>query len=119
MVRIAPMGKREGWTPMTALVAAAMIAFLLVQLAIPALALSEPRPARFGWQMYTAVPTLPTVRIEAADGSLSPVDLGGLVARGRADADFSSALADHLCATTDAAAVLLDSRGDSRRVACP
>ncbi|MEO5986536.1 MAG: hypothetical protein ABIW50_04035 [Candidatus Limnocylindria bacterium] len=119
MVRTATDGNRERWTPMTALVAVAMIAFLLVQLAMPALALSEPRPARFGWQMYTAVPTLPTVRIEAADGSLGPVDLGGLVARGRADADFSSALAAHLCATTNAAAVVLDSAGTTQRVACP
>jgi hypothetical protein len=37
------------------LVALFFAAFLLVQLAVPAYMLTQPRPARFGWQMYYGV----------------------------------------------------------------
>ncbi|MEO7296458.1 MAG: hypothetical protein ABIZ57_09960 [Candidatus Limnocylindria bacterium] len=95
-----------------------VIAFIVIQLAVPILALAQPRPARFGWQMYTAVPSLPRVSVEDADGRTQPVEVTDLVARGRADADFSAALVEHLCATTDATAVRIASDDGEERVPC-
>lgn len=119
MIRRSDARRHTRWTTRTALVAAAMVVFVIAQVVIAAVALTEPRPARFGWQMYTAVPAPPTVHLEAADGRLNAVDLEALMARGRADADLSTALADHLCTTTDAAAVLLGPPADAQRVPCP
>lgn len=115
---ITAAARQSGWNPMKALVASFVVAFVVIQLAVPMLALGQPRPARFGWQMYTAVSSLPEVRLEAADGTTSTVDLADLLARERADVDVSAALARHLCATTDAAAVLVTSGGEEERVAC-
>lgn len=119
MVSTATTRTSNGWSPQTALVALLVVAFMVIQLAVPILALTQPRPARFGWQMYTAVASLPEVKLESADGRIAPVDLTDLVARGRADADFSVALAEHVCATTDAAAVRVGSGEREERLACP
>lgn len=98
---------RTRWSAQNMLVALFVIAFIVIQLAVPVLALAQPRPARYGWQMYTAVPSLPRVTVEDADGRTQSVDVTDLVARGRAAADFSAALVDHLCETTDIVAPIM------------
>jgi len=95
-----------------------MIAFIVIQLAVPILALAEPRPARFGWQMYTAVPSLPRVTVEDAEGRTQSVEVTDLVARERADANFSAALIDHLCETADVVAVHIRMDDQEERVPC-
>jgi hypothetical protein len=106
------------WPRRTRVAAAVATVFLVIQLAVPILALGQPRPARFGWQMYSALTSLPHVQLESADGSLTAVDLSKIVARGRAEADFSGAIATHLCETTDAVAIRLASGENERRIVC-
>jgi len=109
---------RTRWSSHSILVALFMIAFIVIQLAMPILALAEPRPARFGWQMYTAVPSLPRVTVEDAEGRTQWVDVTDLVARGRADADFSTGLVDHLCEAGDVVAVHIRMDDQEDRVPC-
>lgn len=114
-------GKAEmnGWSRRTTLAGVFVITFVMIQLAIPILALAQPRPARFGWQMYTALSSLPELKLESADGAITPVDLSDVVARDRAEIDFSPALTEHLCETTNAVAVRIGSGENERRAPCP
>ena len=52
------------------LAAGFVVAFLTVQLLVPALKLAEPRAARFGWQMYSAVSHPVYFAVVMADGSI-------------------------------------------------
>lgn len=114
------MTTREQYSPtiQSKLNAAIFGACIVLMVAVPAIALWQPRPARFGWQMYSAIMTLPDVAIERADGTLVAVDLEDMLARNRAEADFSGAIAAHLCAVTDAVAVHVTVNETERRSPC-
>ncbi len=88
--------------------------WLAVQLAVPAYGLLQPRPARFGWQMYTALTELPSVTVRYEDGSEAAVEVENRVARGRAEADYIPALHDKLCldAAVEAIVVTLKNTKD-------
>lgn len=118
MVGTATAANPGGWSRQKVFVAMFAAAFMVVQLAVPILALAGPRPARFGWQMYTALVSFPEVSVEGADGRITSVDVAGLVASGRADANFSTAIAEHLCRTTSATAVHLRANAIEERVTC-
>jgi len=81
------------------------VVWLAIQVAVPAYALSQPRPARLGWQMYTGISELPTVTVELNDGSRQAVDIGSLIARDRAEADYVPALNATLCERAEVATV--------------
>jgi hypothetical protein len=89
----------------TALASGLVAAFLAIQLALPAVALFGPRPARFAWQMYSALPDMPRAWTVSADGSEQPIDLGQLFAVQRAEIDYAAVLRTGLCDTTGALAV--------------
>jgi hypothetical protein len=72
-------------------------AFLTVQTVVPLLRLARPRPARFGWQMWTVRPTFPTFRMVMADGTKRAPDLSVYVAVNRGEVDLRDALPPHLC----------------------
>ncbi|HET6379431.1 MAG TPA: hypothetical protein VFH63_00135 [candidate division Zixibacteria bacterium] len=82
-------------------------AFLIVQVGVPVVALFGPRPARFGWHMYSALPPLPEVSIVHADGTEEPVDLGTFFAVQRAEIDYADAVRRRLCETSDATEILI------------
>jgi hypothetical protein len=97
--------------PVTArrtLVPFVIAAFLVVQLVVPAVALFGPRPARFGWQMYSALPDLPKAYAVEADGTERLIDLQNLFAVQRAEIDYVAVLRAGLCAATGAAAIRLE-----------
>lgn len=96
-------------------------AYLAVQLLVPALALLEPRPAHFGWQMYSALPRLPQAWVLETDGTERPVDLTELFAVQRAEIDYGDVLRTGLCDATGAAAIKLQRSGDAEpeTVTCP
>jgi hypothetical protein len=108
------------WTRRTALTAAFVVAFVVIQLVVPAVALFGSRPAPFGWQMYAAMPQLPRAWVVDTQGTETPVDLFTLFATQRAEVDYASALERHLCDRTDAAAVRVQRPGDdeSKTVIC-
>jgi hypothetical protein len=80
---------------------------IVIQLAIPAVALTGPRPSRFGWQMFTAMAPAPAVWTEAADGSLTSVDLDTLLVHRRPETDLTPALVSALC-QDDVVAVVVE-----------
>lgn len=96
-----------------------VIAFVIVQVAVPVAALAGPRPGRFGWQMFTTYAPVPRVWIETSDGSLSDVDLEALLVHPRPETDLTPALAAVLCQDDGVQAVLIERLGDDlARVPC-
>jgi hypothetical protein len=92
-------------TARAALTSLLVAAFLAAQLVVPVTALFGPRPARFAWHMYSALPQLPHAWTVSADGIEQPVDLGSLFAVQRAEIDYAAVLRAGLCDATGAPAV--------------
>jgi hypothetical protein len=95
-----------------------IVAWLAIQVAVPTVALFHDRPARLGWQMYTAVTDLPVVTLRETDGSTHSIDVRALVARDRAEADFTTAIADALCRREAVAAVIVEHTGTRSERPC-
>ena len=89
----------------TLIISVLIVAFVGLQLAVPAAALFGPRPGRFAWQMYSALPDVPQAWTIAPDGTESLVDLEALFAVRRAEIDYTAVLLTGLCGVTDAPAV--------------
>ncbi len=79
--------------------AALSLVFLSLQVAVPTALLFGPRPARFGWQMFSAHTTAPVFAVEHADGSRALVDVDDYFAFRRGDLDPAvfDRLPAHLC----------------------
>lgn len=98
---------------------AALVVFIaVVQVGVPVIRLFEPRPSRFGWQMYSGLVLAPTVETEDVAGVRTEVDVEGLVVTGRAEIYWSEPLARALCAGDIVAVVVVDRQGTTR-VPCP
>lgn len=96
MTNAAP--QRDGpWTARSVAAAAFLVSFLLVQTAVPLVRLAAPRPARFGWQMFTAVPQRASYTLVLRNGSRAPARLTTYVAASRGEMDLEGALPRHLC----------------------
>jgi len=94
-------------------------AFLCLQLAIPVVALFGPRPGRFAWQMYSALPDVPQAWIVEADGHELQVDLSRLFAVRRAEIDYVAVLRAGLCDATGAAVIRIQpAQAPAELVAC-
>ena len=89
------------------------VAFLVVQVAVPAMALFGPRPSRFGWHMYSALPPVPQAWIVRENGSEEIVDVTSLFVVPRAEIDYATALRDRLCAVSGAVEVRVQTDTDS------
>ena len=94
-----------GWNPRTLAAAAFIGMYILWQVVVPASALLASRPARFGWQMYSARPDLPKAWATDASGLETPIDMEQVFAQVRAEIDFSAALRSAVCASSGAVAV--------------
>jgi hypothetical protein len=82
-----------------------VVMFMAWQLLVPAAMLFAHRPARFGWQMYSALPDLPEAWVVDAAGDETRVELGMLFAESRAEIDYAAALRAGLCDLPGAVAV--------------
>lgn len=91
-------------------------AFLAIQIAVPLFQLIlAPRPARFGWQMYSVVSAAPRFELSMRDGAARPLDIAPYVTSMRADVPLVQFLPPHLCALfPDAAAVSYALDGGAR-----
>lgn len=107
------------WSTRSILAAAFVVAWVVVQAVIPMVVLGQPRPSRFGWQMYTTTTDLPHVSLRMADGRVVPIDVGASIARDRAEAGYLDALILALCARDGAAAVIVESKDEDREQKCP
>ena len=96
-------------TPVVAL--AFVVLFLSIQIIVPVVKLMSPRPARFGWHMWTVKPPRRQVVLLMRDGTSRPADLRPYLAQGRGELDLDHVLPPHLCRMIpDVAAVRYNSR---------
>jgi hypothetical protein len=81
--------------------------FLAAQILIPLAQLAwSPRPARFGWQMYSVVSVAPHFELIMRDGAVKSLDITPYVTSLRGDVPLARFLPAHLCRLfPDAAAV--------------
>jgi hypothetical protein len=108
----------QTWTWKNALAALFCCTFLALQIAVPLVQLASPRPARFGWHMWSARRKVSRFLVVMRDGTTRPADLAAHVGLGRGEMDLDTALPPHLCRVVpDAAAVEITSPGlDAPRV---
>ncbi len=85
------------WTARALAAAACFVLFLLVQAAVPLVRLTSPRPARFGWQMFSAKHQRTRYTLVLRDGTREPARLATYVANSRGEMDLEEALPRHLC----------------------
>ena len=91
------------------------VLFLLTQTAVPLCRLAVPRPARFGWHMFTAKRERVRFSVVLRDGSHEPVNLAAYVAQSRGEVDVEKALPPHLCRMVPEAAAVEIHLPDSGR----
>ena len=111
------------WSARDRLVAAVIIVYLVLQVGVPTVLLLRPRPQRFGWQMFTNAPVIPTVVVHRSSGRGDTVDVDRYFARRRPELTPGELdlLAPHVCRVTDDAALVeISVRRDSppRRYPC-
>ena len=88
-----------------------VVFFLSIQIIVPAVKLTSPRPARFGWHMWTVTPPRRQVVLLMRDGTTRPADLRPYLVQARGELDLDNALPPHLCRMIpDVAAVRYNSR---------
>jgi hypothetical protein len=94
------------WTPQSVAAATFFLLFLLIQTAVPLARLWAPRPARFGWQMFSAIQPHSRFALVMRDGTIRPVDLTRYVALSRGEVELDKALPRHLCRVVPALAAV-------------
>ena len=100
LARASTAGQRDQTSSTDAMSAGATVFFVLflaIQTAVPLVQLWAPRPARFGWQMFTGTPQRPRFSLVMRDGTRRPADPGRYVAHSRGEVDLEKALPQHLC----------------------
>ena len=89
-------GGRTAWV--RAVVTTFFMGFLIVQLIIPIVQLVwAPRPARFGWQMFSVSAPPPSFAVMLSDGTTRPIAIEPFVTSLRGDVPLSQFLPPHLC----------------------
>jgi len=74
------------------------VVFLAAQILIPLAQLVwSPRPARFGWQMYSVISAAPRFELIMHDGTAKPLDIRPYVTSMRGDVPLARFLPPHLC----------------------
>ncbi len=96
-----------------------IVVYLLVQLTIPVVMLTRPKPVALGWQMFSSSQPQPTFVVVAADGGEETVTVDQLAERIRPEADYRRWVPTFLCREPGAVAVVVEHRGGTERVACP
>lgn len=98
------------------LIFAFAIGFLALQLIVPTILLSAPRPARFGWQMYSGTDKAPTFWVVSSDGIATEVVLADVVGYVRLDIDYRAKIPRHLCDANPDATLIRFQAADSSSV---
>ena len=103
------------WTAESVLAAAFFMLFLLIQTAVPLVQLWAPRPARFGWQMFSARQQSARFSLVLRDGTAQPAKLDLYVAQSRGEVDLGKALPRHLCRVVPDLAAVQITAPDSKQ----
>jgi hypothetical protein len=101
------------------LAAVAVLGLLITQLLLATAILAEDRPARYGWQMYSAVPYSPKAWA-VSDGAREAIDAEALMVHGRAEIDRVELLRTVGCDHHDADSIVIElADGSINEVVCP
>lgn len=92
------------------------VLFLLIQTAVPLVQLWAPRPARFGWQMFSARQQPSRFLLVMRDGTSQPANLPLYVAQSRGEVDLEKALPQHLCRVVPDVASVQITAPDSKQM---
>ena len=84
-------------TPRKRAAACFFVAFLVVQVVVPLVQLTQPRPARFGWQMYAGAKAPESVTLIRQDGSEKTYGMSFYLGSYRSDLDITEALPRFIC----------------------
>ncbi|HLT18929.1 MAG TPA: hypothetical protein VKZ96_05685 [Thermomicrobiales bacterium] len=79
-----------------------ILLFVVTQVLVPAYLLLGPRPAHFGWQMYSGVRTLSEFTTIDASGQAREIEPNDYLGNPRLEIDLTTALPAHICATQPA-----------------
>lgn len=112
----------DPWTATRVVEAVFFVLFLSIQTAVPLVKLWAPRPARFGWQMFSGRQERARFSLVMRDGTSRPVNLALYLAQSRGEMDPDEALPQHLCRVVpDVASVQVTAPGSkaSRVYKCP
>jgi hypothetical protein len=89
-------GGRNAWV--RAIATAFFVGFLIIQVIEPIVQLVwAPRPARFGWQMFSVSAPPPSFVVTLDDGTTKPIAIEPFVTSLRGDVPLSQFLPPHLC----------------------
>ncbi len=89
-------GRGSAWVQVAA--TTFFIGFLIIQLITPIVQLFwAPRPARFGWQMFSLSSPPPNFAVVLDDGTSKPIAIESFVTSLRAEVPLTQFLPPHLC----------------------
>lgn len=88
------------WQRSPRIASAIVVAWILVQLAIPLWNISSDDQDRFAWRMFSTFEPRPTFVVHTAAGE-TEADLVALTARLRGDLDLEAQIPAHLCDITE------------------
>jgi hypothetical protein len=117
-----PSEPANRWSAKDLLTVVFVGSYLLVQTVVPLMALTRSRPARFGWQMFSATPSGVAFTLIFDDGRRQVTDVRPFIGQTRGELVLDDDLPPHLCRLNPgvvAVEVAHTSRRDSRRYSCP
>jgi hypothetical protein len=90
-------------------------AVVVLQVAVPAIAMTQPKPARLGFQMYSGYGA-GSITVLDAHGEEIPVDAASLLPRNlRPELDWTQHVPQHFCAAiSEAATVVIEQDATGR-----
>ena len=86
-----------GWRRSRLVASIVIVAFVIVQLAIPLSRFGDDTARRFGWQMFSTSSPAPDFVVVTSTNEVD-IALGDYLAMRRADVDFTEHMPPHLCA---------------------
>ncbi|MGC5077126.1 hypothetical protein [Agrococcus sp. DT81.2] len=96
-----------------------LVAVIIAQIAVPAIALTQEKPARFGFQMYSGYGE-GSITVLDDGGREIDVDMGALLPRAlRPELDWTRHVPAHLCAEVPRAATVVVEQDLTGRAAVP
>jgi len=102
------------------MLAAGVAIVAAIMLAIPLTRFDEPKPARFGWHMFSAAVLPPEFYVIDGNGGQEQVFANQYLSLVRGDLPVTQALPAHLCQQLDGVvAVIVRSEATEETIPCP
>jgi hypothetical protein len=91
------MAVQSNWTPRKRAAAVFFAGFLAIQILVPLYMLTRPRPARFGWQMYSGAKAPLSITLIRKNGTEVTIPSDDYFGAYRGDLDVIETLPAYLC----------------------